>query len=631
MTRFLASAILLSAALAAGAQETPDDMYAFMAARLAAERGEFSRALDLLGELIEKRPNDPILRYERAEMYASAAKLEKAITELREVVKLSPKFYEAQRLLGRILIDTSGGDKKKVDEALIYLDAAYRLQPSDLGTGLALVQIHLAAGRAEEAEKVLGELAESSPDNRTVNYQYSQLLMKAGRGQEAKPYLERVVAADPLFGPAVFQLVELYQADRDWIRAADALGPLIAADSRNVEVRRRQAYFYLEGGQTATAVTLLEGLLELDPRDDRSRYLYGEALSALARYEKANEQYRTLLKGKPNDPELLISIGSNQMALGELDDARKTFEVMSALPNLSNQGAGIAKTQLAAIDHQKGKYTEALAAARAVLDEAEAPNYQAVSIALDVFRRESRFDEAATFLDGLIAKFPDDQLLEVRQLEYYVRSKRAEDAARRVKELQAAGPRGTLSAAQAYAAAEDFKGGIAILEAQRKLVPDEPDVLFQLGAMYERDGAIEKAEETFLDLLARKPDHSQTLNYLGYMWADRNVNLGRAETMLVKAVSMQPRNGAYIDSLGWVYFRLGKLDLAKRHLEDATVLVPRDATIRHHLGDVYAKLGLKDEALAEYRNARDFEPDDATEAKTIAEKIALLEAAPGRK
>ena len=631
MKRLFAIAMLLSTTLAAGAQETSDEMYGFLAARLAAERGEFSRALDLIGELIDKNPADSVLRFERAQIYASAAKLDKAIAELREVVKLSPTFYEAHRLLGRILIDTSGGDRKKVDDALVFLDAAYRLQPSDLGTGLAIVQIHLAAGRSEDAERVLGELAEASPDNRTVNYQYSQVLMKAGKTAEAKPYLERVVASDPLFGPAVFQLVDFYQGNRDWILAADTLGPVVTADPRNLELRRRQAYFYLEGGQSGTAVTLLEGLLALDPRDDRSRYLYGEALSAMAQYEKANQQYRTLLKGKPNDPELLISIGSNQMALGEFDDARKTFEVMSALPSLTNQGKGIAKTQLAAIDHQLGKYPASLAAAREVLDELDAPNYQAVSIALDVFRRENRLEDAASFLDGLIAKFPEDSLLEVRQLEYYVRAGRAEDAARRVKELQAAGPRGTLSASQAYAAAEDYKGAIAILEAQRKAAPDEVDVLFQLGAMYERDGAIEKSEASFLEILEKQPEHSATLNYLGYMWADRNVNLSRAETMLEKAVSMQPRNGAYVDSLGWVYFRLGKLDLAKKHMEDATLLVPRDPTIRHHLADVYAKLGMTDEALVEYKKARDFEPEDDSEAKVIAEKIALLEAEPERK
>ncbi|MBI2214648.1 MAG: tetratricopeptide repeat protein [Acidobacteria bacterium] len=612
--------------------DTPADMYTFMEARLAAEDGEYSRALELIDTLIEKKPKDPVLRYERADILAAAAKLEKAITELREVVKLNPKFYEAERLLGRLMVDTSEGDPKKVDAALVHLDSAYRLNPGDLSTGLAIVQIHLAAGRAKEAEAMLGELAEASPDNRTINYQYSQMLVKEGRLVEAKPYLERVVAADPLFGPALFQLIDLYQKDGEWIRAAEALDPLVAEDQRNIDLRRRQAYFYLEGGRPEVAAGLLEELIALVPRDERTRYLYGEALSAMGKFEKANEQYRTLLlQGKPNDPELLLSLGSNQMALGELADAAKTFEALAAVPGISSQGRTIAKTQLAAIDHRNGKYEDALARARKVLDEADPPNYQAVAIVLDVLRRQEKLDDALSFLEGLTTRFPDDQVLEVRQLEYFVRAGRTDEAAKRVKELEAAGPRGALSASQAYAAAEDFKGAIAILEAQRKVTPEDLDIVFQLGASYERSGEIEKSEASFLEILEKKPEHSPTLNYLGYMWADRNVHLDRAETMLVKAVSLQPRNGAYVDSLGWAYYRLGKLDLARKYLEDAATLVPRDATIRHHLGDVYARLGLNEKALSEYHLARDLEPETDAEKKAIAEKIALFEGKTSRK
>ncbi|MFA6955982.1 MAG: tetratricopeptide repeat protein [Thermoanaerobaculia bacterium] len=637
MKRLICLAMLTMACLPAAAApaptraENPSDMYAFMEARLAAEDGDYSRALDLMGELIDKKPNDEVLRYERSDIYASAAKLDKAIAELREAVRLNPKFYEAERLLGRLLVDTSEGSPKKVDEALVHLENAYRLNPGDIGTGLAIVQIHLSANRPEQAEKFLGELAESSPDNRTVNYQYSQMLVKAGKLEAAKPYLERVVTSDPLFGPALFQLIDIYQKDGDWIPAAEALEPVLADDPRNVDLRRRQAYFYLEGGRPEKTAAIVEDILAATPNDDRSRYLYGEALSSMGQFEKANEQYRTLLQGKPNDPELLISLGGNQMALGEFADAAKTFRVLAELPGISNQGRAIAKTQLAAIEHRDGNYEKALADARQVLADAEAPNYQAVAIVLDVLRRDKKPEEAAAFLDALNKRFPEDQLLQVRQLEYFVRAGRTEDAAKRVKELEAAGPRGALSASQAYAAAEDFKGAIVILESQKKAAPDELEVTFQLAAMYERAGEFEKSEAAFLEILKKKPDHSPTLNYLGYMWADRNVNLERAEAMLVQAVSLQPRNGAYVDSLGWAYFRLGKLELARKQLEDAATLVPRDATIRHHLGDIYAKLGLKDKALAEYKRALDLEPETDAEIKTITDKIAQSEAAPARK
>src|SRR5687768_17414004 len=110
------------------------------------------------------------------------------------------------------------------------------------------------------------------------------------------------------------------------------------------------------------------------------------------------------------------------------------------------------------------------------------------------------------------------------------------------------------------------------------------------------------------------------------MWADRNVNLERAAEMLVRAVEQEPRNGAFIDSLGWVYFRQGKLDLAEKHLADAARLMPRDPTIQEHLGDLFARRGQRDLALESYRRALTLEPEPQDEAK-LRSKIAELERA----
>jgi len=102
------------------------------------------------------------------------------------------------------------------------------------------------------------------------------------------------------------------------------------------------------------------------------------------------------------------------------------------------------------------------------------------------------------------------------------------------------------------------------------------------------------------------------------------VNLDRAAEMLNKAVTQEPRNGAYIDSLGWVYYRQGKLDLAEKYLLDATHLLPRDATVHEHLGDVFAKRGDLMRALTTYRHALTLEPEQKDETN-IRSKIAELE------
>src|SRR5947209_11942913 len=108
------------------------------------------------------------------------------------------------------------------------------------------------------------------------------------------------------------------------------------------------------------------------------------------------------------------------------------------------------------------------------------------------------------------------------------------------------------------------------------------------------------------------------------MWAESGTNLDRAADMLNQAVKLEPRNGAYIDSLGWAYFRQGKLDLAEKYLTDATRLLPRDATVHEHLGDVLAKRGEVGRALDLYRAALKLEPEAKDEAK-LRTKISELE------
>ena len=108
------------------------------------------------------------------------------------------------------------------------------------------------------------------------------------------------------------------------------------------------------------------------------------------------------------------------------------------------------------------------------------------------------------------------------------------------------------------------------------------------------------------------------------MWADSNTNLDRAADMLSRAVKQEPHNGAYVDSLGWVYFRQGKLDLAEKYLGEATRLLPRDATVHEHLGDVFAKRGNYKRALDLYRVALTLDPEAKDEAK-LRSKIAEVD------
>jgi len=625
MKKFLlmvAATLVFSAT--AHAQESSEDPYEFILAKLAAQDARYDEAISRIDKIVARNPGNAVLQFERAMILIDASRPDAAEAALRAVTTSRPEFYDAQRVLGRLLLDRAGSDRAKIDEALAHLQAAFKINPDDIATGMAVAQILVSTNRLAEAEKVLGSLLERVPDQRALNYFYAQVLTKLGRGDESKQYLERAVQVDPTFGPAILQLIDIYQKENDWQKAADVLQPMINDDPMNLDLQRQQAFFLLRGGLTEKARAAFESLIKADPKDTRSQFYLAEALNDLEQYEEAEKIYRTLLTKTPADPDVLASYGLSQIGQRKYDDAAKTFRLLLGVSDLPDNLQVLAKTQLAYIDVQKGNYDSAIEGAKAVLIFRDKPNAQAVNIALDALRRQKRYSEAIALLQPLVDNFAADPFVNARYVEMLVRAG-ATDRAKMAATTQAKfGTKNTVSTAEAYIQTEQYDAALAMLREGLKKAPGELDLQFELGSAYERSGDKKAAERIFLEILDKHPDHAATLNYLGYMWAESGVNLDRAAEMLNRAVKQEPKNGAYIDSLGWVYYQQGKLDLAEKYLTDATHLLPRDATVHEHLGDVFAKRGNVGRALNLYREALTFEPEPKDEAK-LRIKIAEME------
>jgi tetratricopeptide (TPR) repeat protein len=161
-----------------------------------------------------------------------------------------------------------------------------------------------------------------------------------------------------------------------------------------------------------------------------------------------------------------------------------------------------------------------------------------------------------------------------------------------------------LTMAQIYEKTRRFDEMEGVLKDALELTKEEEaraTVLFMRGAMWERRKEFDKAEATFREVLKLDPDNTSAMNYLGYMFADRNVRLEEAHQLVSKALELDPQNGAYLDSLGWVYYRMGKLDEAGDYLRRAAQKVSRDPVVHDHLGDVYLRQGRLKEAISHWR------------------------------
>jgi tetratricopeptide (TPR) repeat protein len=152
---------------------------------------------------------------------------------------------------------------------------------------------------------------------------------------------------------------------------------------------------------------------------------------------------------------------------------------------------------------------------------------------------------------------------------------------------------------------------------------DNGRIQYYLAITQADQGKNDMAEASFRRSIELAPFNAYSLNYFGYWLIEQNRHLDEAKAFIQKAVDKQPENGAFVDSLGWVYFKLGDYDNALIFMERAAMLIPDDPVITDHLGDVYWALDRPAEALHEWRRALIFSPDDALKVQ-VESKIARM-------
>jgi len=210
--------------------------------------------------------------------------------------------------------------------------------------------------------------------------------------------------------------------------------------------------------------------------------------------------------------------------------------------------------------------------------------------------------------DAALKKFPNDRMVKLAHASLLADMGKTDDAVAELRTLLTGDhDRETnLTIAQMYEKGKRYSDMAGALDAAEKLSQSKQDkqtVIFMRGAMLEKMKNFEAAEAEFRKVLALEPDNASALNYLGYMLADRHERLDEAQKMISRAVELDPQNGAYLDSLGWVYYQQNRLDQAADYLQRAVQRISKDPTIHDHLGDVYFKQGKIREAVAQWENS----------------------------
>ena len=171
----------------------------------------------------------------------------------------------------------------------------------------------------------------------------------------------------------------------------------------------------------------------------------------------------------------------------------------------------------------------------------------------------------------------------------------------------ASGAQPDLAVLYLYAVAQrqskDLAGAEATAKRLRDTAPTDPRGLYVLAQVLEAKGDAQGAEQSLREVLERDPQDATALNFLGYMLADRGDRLEEALDFVQRALKIEPDNPSFLDSLGWAYFRQGRLDLADRALTDAAAKLPSNSVVQDHLGDLRFRQGRYQEASAAWERS----------------------------
>jgi tetratricopeptide (TPR) repeat protein len=630
--RLVAAAALVAVAALSAAAEPSDPVAEgrklFLRARAASGDGRFQEALDLYRRVIEKLPNDAIVRYEYAQLLRDLNVGDEAVRQAKEAVRLDPDLPEGHRLLGSLELAASERDPSRLDAAIAELKAADAIAPGDPATAAALGRALLVQGSPAQAARALDAVPQSRRQPALMRLA-AEAKAKSGAYSEAESLYLELHEANPADREVVAALIELYE-DLDRLdEALKLLQELRKADPENGAIDERIALDLARAGRFAEAEKMARGLAARRPENRGIRRLLAQVLFEKGDVAEGEKVLRALREADPDDET------ASRALVSELIRERRFDDAAAILGDLARRAGNDPKKQesLRTTTTEQGflafvrkDYAEARRILEPIAVAGTDLEPRALRILLGVYRESEDWkaglakSKEALALDPRSAEWAGDVA------EFTIRAgdrKRGEEMIGGLARSE--DPERVLAAADVWTRLKDFAAASKVAREGTGRFPESAELLFRLGSSLERAGEVSAAEDGFQKLLRMRPNDGPTQNYLGYMWADRGVKLEEAYALLQKAVAREPRNGAYLDSLGWACFRLGKIEAAERNLAEAHRRDPDDPTIEEHLGDLQSRRGNVEGAIAHWERALTLKPDEPDKIKQkLAESRARL-------
>jgi len=470
----------------------------------------------------------------------------------------------------------------------------------------------MTRGRPGEAAALLDEMPETGSQPALIRLA-AEARSKSSRYREAEELYRQLLEMDPGDRETQAALVDLYEDQDRLDEALELLQQMARRDPDNGAIAERITLDYARAGRFGEAEKRAREQAAKRPENRAIRRLLASVLFEKGDVLGGEKILRDLLKADAEDDVVRRTLAGELLRERRFPEARPLLEESLKRAGTDPKNAADrrwAETELGHLYYLQKDY----AAAKKVLEPAAAEaasNPRAIRILLLIARDTEDFSYGMARARAAESSDKDNAewISAVAEFQYRMGDKKS---AKETLERLAASrePDRALAAADVYARLKEYSPASRVARDAVRRFPESADAQFRLGSSLEREGSFAESEKVFLDLLHMRPNDAAAQNYLGYMWADRGENLEKAHELLEKAVGREPRNGAYLDSLGWVYFRLGKLEAAQTNLLEAHRREPDDPTIEEHLGDLSERQGNLARAVRHWERALTLKPDE---------------------
>lgn len=530
----------------------------------------------------------------------------------RSVVELAEaRFLHAYGMAQLLAADgDEAGAVAALENALAAGDAPTPLR-------LTLAGLYLRQDQADRARQLVEEALRSDPRSIDACLFLGNFHAQRGEHQQAVSYFRQAVALDPERESSQLHLALSVARAETPENAIAVLQSYQQRHAESVMSAVTLSRLYREMGQSVQAETVLQQLLARRPDLDVPHLELGGVYEERGDIEKALDYYRQGRELNPGNFAVRHYIARLLINRQRLDEALLELQAIATL----NPDDLEARRKIGLIHLERREWDAAAKAFRTILDSD--PALMQVRYYLgSALEGKGDLDAA---LEAFALVTADSDLFEEALLHRAMllhQGRRTDEGIKLLEEqLQGDVERPELFLYLAALYQDHNQPGMVLNTYDRGMerFPQNTELPYRKGLALELRGLHEAALEQMRGVLAMQAEHAEALNFIAYSYADSGIRLDEAMQLARKAIGLK-REGHIVDTLGWIYYRLGRFREARTELEAAAKLMPEDAVVQEHLGDVYRALRLYKLAAQRYRRSLELLPDNPK----VREKLHAL-------